>query len=141
MSLAEVPWLLSDSALLSPSIHFSFPHLAKFCPAIGSKQFFYSINGNHSIQGEIPHHSMVIAAPAGTFESCNTPVPDLAHKSKVQTTVEGLVLISVDAGNQAQDLCLLILGSTPELPSQPCFIVFPFPCMFFCSLCKSKEVM
>ena len=45
---------------------------------------------------------MVFAIPAGTFESSNIPVPDLAHKSKVQTTVEGFVLISVDARNQDQ---------------------------------------
>ena len=35
--------MASDSALLSPSIQFSFPCLAKFCPAIGPKQFLYSL--------------------------------------------------------------------------------------------------
>ena len=35
--------MASLPALLSPSIQLSFPHLAKFCPAIGSKQFLYSL--------------------------------------------------------------------------------------------------
>ena len=141
MSLAEAPWLLSDSSLLSPGIQFSFLHLAKFCLAIGPKQFFYSLVEIIAYRGKSHIIAWLSAAPAGSFESSNTPVPDLAHKSKVQTTVEGFVLISVDFINQDKDLCQLVLGPTPELPLQPRFIVFPFPCMFFCSLYKSKEVM
>ena len=38
------------SAFFSPSIQFSFPRLALFCPTVGL------INGNHSIQRRIPHH-------------------------------------------------------------------------------------
>ena len=41
--LAAAPWLLPDSALLSPSIQPSFPCLPKFCLAIGPKQFLYSL--------------------------------------------------------------------------------------------------
>ena len=35
------PWLLSDSALLSPSIQLCFPCLPKSCLAIGLKYFLY----------------------------------------------------------------------------------------------------
>ena len=48
-------WHLSCSTLPSPSIQFSFPHLPKFCPAIGPKQFLYSlmvIIGYRGIRGE-----------------------------------------------------------------------------------------
>ena len=38
--------------LLPPSIQFSFPHLAKFCPAIDPKQFLYSLMAITACRGE-----------------------------------------------------------------------------------------
>ena len=42
LTLVGGPWLFSDSAILPPSISFSFPHLALFpySSAIGPEQFF-----------------------------------------------------------------------------------------------------
>ena len=48
------PWFCH----LPPIIQFSFPHLAKFCLAIGSSQLSLFINGNHSIQRGIPHYML-----------------------------------------------------------------------------------
>ena len=64
----QATWLLYDSALLSPSIQFSFPHLAPFYPIRDSTQFLYSPMVFTAYRGE--SHIKKLPNLFSKYESC-----------------------------------------------------------------------